>query len=118
VAGGVLYVDDGETFDNQNGAYIHRSFMFNGKALKCGNLHVDPSKAAAYEQTMKDVRVEKVLLVGVSDGWLDKKTAKVTVGDKTWEVEVSVTKGQAGKANVAVVRDPKAPIIQDWRIEF
>jgi alpha 1,3-glucosidase len=118
VAGGVLYIDDGETFQNKNGAYIHRSFMFNRKALICGNLHLDPSAAEAYEKTMKDVRVEKVVLVGVDDAWLDKESAKVTVGDKTWDVEVSVTKGQAGKANVAVVRDPKAPITRDWSIEF
>jgi alpha 1,3-glucosidase len=92
--------------------------MFNRKSLACGNLHTSPSKAAAFEKTMKDVRVEKVVIVGVSDEWLEKQTAKVEVDGETWEVDITVTKSKDGKVNVATVRDPRVPITQDWKIAF
>ncbi|KAI5780831.1 glycosyl hydrolases family 31-domain-containing protein [Geopyxis carbonaria] len=122
VAGGVLYVDDGETFENEKGAYIHRSFIFRQAegTLASGNIHKDPTSAKAkeYFSQMKSVRVERVILVGVSDEWLNKATVEVTVGGKTFETSITVTKGHDGKANVAVVRDPKAPITEDWTIKF
>jgi alpha 1,3-glucosidase len=67
---------------------------------------------------MKNVRVEKVVLVGISDAWIDKKAVEVQAGGKTWEAEVITTKGVDGKANFAVVRDPRTPITKDWTIKF
>ena len=67
---------------------------------------------------MKGVRVEKVMIIGVSDEWLEKKTVAVEVDGKAWEADITVTKGKEGKANVATVRDPRVPITQDWKIGF
>lgn len=88
--------------------------------MACGNIHKDPTSAKAkeYFAKMKNVRVEKVILIGVSNEWLNKKTVEVTVGSKTFEVDISTTQGHDEKANVAVVRDPKAPITDDWIIKF
>jgi alpha 1,3-glucosidase len=67
---------------------------------------------------MKDIRVEKVMIVGISDEWLEKRTAKVEVDGETWEADITVKKSKDGKVNMAIVRDPRVPITQDWKIAF
>lgn len=117
-ANGTLYIDDGETFKYQEGAYIHRSFGFSENALQSSNLHEDSHKFKPFHKEMSDLRVEKVIVVGVSDDWVAKKTVEVKQGDKTWEADITVTKGPKGKANSAVVRDPQVKIQADWTITF
>lgn len=119
-AGGVLYVDDGETYDNKNGEFIHRSFMFSlaDKTLRSGNLHPEPAKAAKYVKSMKDVRVERVIVIGVTDEWKAKTKVAVKQGSKSWDAKITVH-GAVGKAAAyAVVRDPKVAITKDWSIDF
>lgn len=119
-AGGVLYIDDGETYDNKDGAFIHRSFIYNpgDKTLRSGNLHPEPAKAAKYVKEMRDVRVERVILVGVTDEWKDKKTVEVKQGSKTWDAEVKFVEGKEGRASHVIVRNPRVAIVKDWTINF
>lgn len=91
---------------------------FDSKTLTSTSLHTDPDGAAEFEKSMKDVRVEKIIINGVGDDWVGKKEAKITVGSGAWDVEITVTKGWNGMANVAVIRDPRAPIAQNWSIQF
>jgi alpha 1,3-glucosidase len=58
-----------------------------------------------------------MVFAGVSDKWVDKKKVVVKTEHKKWEADVVFTKGHDGKANVAVIRDPKVPITQNWTIE-
>lgn len=67
---------------------------------------------------MQDVRVEKIIIIGASDDWKAKSTVTVEISGNTSEAEVSFTEGVNGKANVATIRDPKAPITKDWVIKF
>ncbi|KAL8686931.1 MAG: hypothetical protein Q9224_005298, partial [Gallowayella concinna] len=90
-ATGDLYIDDGESFEYQKGAFIHRRFRFlsapsdasgeSGQShvsLVSEDLNASPSKAtAAFVKTMKDVRVEKMIIVGVSKEWKDQKEVVV-----------------------------------------
>lgn len=119
-AGGVLYLDDGETYSYQDGEYIHKSFIFNpaDKTLRTGTLHPEPVKAAKFVKSMRDVRVERVIVVGVGEEWKGKKTVSVKQGSKTWKTEVVVHEGVEGRAAYAVVRDPKVRIAKDWSIDF
>ena len=67
---------------------------------------------------MKSVRVERIVVVGVGKEWAKKKEVEVKQGSKTWKAKVIYTEGKGGKADTAVVRDPKARITKDWSVSF
>ncbi|KAF8476972.1 glycosyl hydrolases family 31-domain-containing protein [Kalaharituber pfeilii] len=120
VAGGVLYLDDGETFAHKKGDYIHRSLIFNGadNTLASGNL-VPEGGSNKFVKSMKGVRVERVIMVGMKNTTLkDKSKVTVRSGGKSWDVNITVEEGKDGKASVVVVRDPKVEIAKDWTIFF
>ncbi|KAF2403160.1 hypothetical protein EJ06DRAFT_580329 [Trichodelitschia bisporula] len=118
-AEGELYVDDGETFEFQLGAYIHRKFVYEaeGERLSSADVGTKGKGTDRYVKGMEKVRVERIVLVGVPAGW-KSGTVKVTEGGKNWEAEVSVVKGGKGRADTAVVRDPGVAIGRDWEVVF
>jgi mannosyl-oligosaccharide alpha-1,3-glucosidase len=113
-ATGELYVDDGETFDYQQGAYIHRAFEFKDGVLESKNLGTKGKLTDKYAKTMKNVGVERVLVVGAPKSWEGKKS--VRAGGK--DVQLGFHGEEGGKAAWAVVRSPKVAIGEDWKIEF
>ncbi|CAI6307705.1 unnamed protein product [Periconia digitata] len=126
-ASGTLYLDDGETFDYQQGAFIHRRFSFDGKRAILTSSNLDNSsrsaKLDAYLKTMDKVRVEKVIIVGAPKAWKGKDTvtvmeegAKESARKKSVVAEFHEGKGKA--ANWLVVRDPKVGISKGWKIDF
>lgn len=119
-ATGTVYIDDGETFDYQSGAYIHRQFTFSGSTLSSENLGTKGSKTAEYLKTMKDVRVEKVVVVNAPAEWESKaEVVVVEEGAKTGvKADLSWNPSQKGRAAWAVVRDPGVGVGKDWKIEF
>ncbi len=122
-AEGSLYVDDGETFDFQQGAFIHRRFVFEPKeGLRSVDLATKKGpKTAEYLKTMQDVRVERIVVVNAPRSWEGKESVRVVEeGAKSGfaNVPVSWHAGGGGKAAWAVVRDPGVGIARDWRIDF
>jgi alpha 1,3-glucosidase len=137
-AEGTLYLDDGESFDYQDGAYIHRRFHFNGltESLSSEDLHADASSgggsgksAKAYFKTMEKVRVEKIIFVGAPESWKGKTTVEVsettTLGGGSTsggssgavrEAELEFHDTEEGKAAWAVVRDPRVGVLSGWKI--
>jgi len=113
-AKGELYVDDGETFDYQQGAYIHRSFEFSNGVLESKDLGTKGKLTDKYHKMMKNVGVEKVVIVGALKSWEGK--ASVKAGKE--EVGFEFHGEQGGKAAWAVVKKPGVKIGEDWRIEF
>jgi alpha 1,3-glucosidase len=121
-ATGELYIDDGESYDYQDGAYIHRSFTFASNTLHS----VDVAGKAAKEKkrrdflkTMAAVRVEKIVIVGAPGSWMGKRVVRVVeegVGER--EVEMRVHKGDGVQSSWAVVRDPGVGIGRGWSLEF
>ena len=67
---------------------------------------------------MESVRFEKIVIVGVDGSWEEKKTVDVEVEGETHQAEVEFQAGEKGKANVVVIRDPKAPLGKDWVVKF
>ena len=65
---------------------------------------------------MKDIRVERIIIVGVPTKFTGE-TVKVTQGGKEWETTVA-TLTPTGKAQSVVIRDPKVSIGEDWEICF
>ncbi|KAK3062599.1 glucosidase II, partial [Teratosphaeriaceae sp. CCFEE 6253] len=72
-AEGTLYLDDGESFDYEEGAFIHRKFSFKastGVLMSKDLADVGAAagkKAKAYLKTMEKVRVEKVVIVNAPE---------------------------------------------------
>ena len=120
-AEGSLYIDDGETFDYQKGAFIHRRFVFDGDRSSLRSEDVAPKGAekARYRKMMANVRIERIIVVNAPKMWQDRLSVSVLEGSNptataslSWHAEAD------GKAAWAVVRDPGIAIGEDWRIDF
>ncbi|KAL8878866.1 MAG: hypothetical protein Q9198_003410 [Flavoplaca austrocitrina] len=120
-AEGELYIDDGESFESQKGAFIRRRFKFlsspsssasadreNNLSLVSDDLNTAPTKqTTAFAKTMKDVRVEKIVMIGVPKEWVGIKEVKVIEeGEKERRVDFMWKGAEKGRASSAVVRDP------------
>ena len=115
-AEGSLYIDDGETFDFQQGAYIHKSFTFAGKKLVSTDLGTGGRKTTAYLKTMANVKVERVIFVNAPKTWQQKTEVSITGG--TQKAGFSWHAGSSGKAAWATVRNPGVTITSDWTMDF
>lgn len=120
-AEGTLYVDDGETFDYQQGAYIHRKFSFENNELKSADIGAAKGpKTSAYIKTMKDVRVEKIVVVNAPSTWASVDEVNATEDGIKGSRSLGLTyhPPTTGKAAWAVVRNPATAIGVDWSISF
>ena len=121
-AEGTLYVDDGESFDYQEGAHIHRLFAYDGasQTLVSADLSTPGKKTKEYLKSMAKVRVEKVIVVGAPTSWEAKSKVLVSEdnGKKGRKAGLSWQRAENGKAAWAVVRDPGVAIGGDWKVNF
>lgn len=119
-ADGSLYFDDGETFDYEKGAYIHRQFQFRDSVLSSEDLATKGPKTAEYLKALADVTVERVIVVDPPKEWKQKQTVTVIEdGAKTGSTaSLDYFEQQSGKADYAVVKKPNVGIGKSWRIEF
>ncbi|KAK8187127.1 glycosyl hydrolases family 31-domain-containing protein [Phyllosticta capitalensis] len=124
-ASGELYVDDGDTYDYLEGASIHRRFLFDTttNALTSVDIGSAGPKTPAYLKDQAKVRVEKVIIVGAPEAWSSKSEVYVSEegakeSQRRRAVPMAYHAGPKGKANYAVVRDPKVSIAKGWKIDF
>ena len=110
-AQGELYVDDGDSFEFEQGAYIHRAFEFSNNSLKSTNIGTKGKLTDRFLKAMKDVAVERIVLVGVPASWAGTSTLKGGV-----VIESHAAEG--GKAAWATVKKPGVKIGEDWQIDF
>ena len=116
---GDVYVDDGETFEYQQGAYIHRRFRMEGNELRSEDMATKGAKTAAYLKTMKDVRVEKIIVVNAPSSWEGQDKVSVSEGSgKPSFVELMYHAPDGKRAAWAVIRNPGVGIGVDWKIEL
>ena len=122
-AEGDLYVDDGESYDYQEGAFIHRKFSFAQNTLTSSEIETDTQsnkgkKRRNYLKTMDRVRVEKIIIVGAPKEWAKKTQVNVEDDGEGRSVEMAFTKGDGKSASWAVVRDPGIGVGRGWSVEF
>ena len=124
-AEGTLYLDDGESFDYKDGAYIHRRFTYQAatSTLMSEDLATTGKKTREYLKLMEKVRIEKIVIVGAPDSWKGK--GEVEVSEEQGAKSASVRKvaleyhdRDGGKAAWAVVRDPRVEIGAGWKVVF
>lgn len=120
-AEGSIYLDDGETFEYQSGAYIHRRFIFDpsSSTLRSYDLSTTGPRSASYCHDMSRVRVERVVVIGAPQEWASISSVAVEQdGHKMKKAELDFHDAANGKASWAVVRDPRVAISKDWKLVF
>lgn len=122
-AEGDLYVDDGDSFEYQNGQYIHRRFVYDGAAKSLSSVDAEGRDPASIQEgewmkRMHSVGVDKIVVVGAPASWASKKTVKVESEGKVWEAKVEFTPAEQGRAAFAVIKKAGVRIGADWKIEF
>ncbi|KAJ5665250.1 Glucosidase 2 subunit alpha [Penicillium maclennaniae] len=119
-AEGSIYVDDGETFDYERGAYIHRQFHFRDSVLTSEDLGIKGAKTGEYLKTMAGVTIERIIVVDPPTEWKDKNSVIVIEdGAKAGSTaSLEYYEQQGGKAAYAVAKSPNVGIGKTWRIEF
>ena len=71
---------------------------------------------SSYLKTMQDIRVERIIVVGVPKKFAGSKV-KIMQRGKEWETSTSSVTKQ-GKARVLTIRNPNVRIGGDWEIHF
>ncbi|KAJ7072850.1 glycoside hydrolase family 31 protein [Mycena amicta] len=132
-ATGELYLDDGVSYSHEKGEFVWRQFhaATEKKVVRLTSKDlggerkaraVDGVALAAYEpangfaKTIGEVRVEKVVVFGLSG----KPTSVKLDGGKelVWEFTAGVAAGGKGEgaASVLSIKDPKVLVVDDWAI--
>jgi alpha 1,3-glucosidase len=114
-AEGQLYLDDGESFDYDTGAFAWKSLTFDGSSI------VSKDKASVGTDEFRKERagllVERIVLIGFSG--IKSSKAKATVegveGDRELEMDTFTT--ETG-VPVTTVRLPNVPAVENWAIKL
>lgn len=133
-ARGELYIDDGVTYNHQKGDFVWREFVAlrKGKILRISSTNLGSTKTAEavdsvdlvsynpsndYAKAIADVRVEKLVIVGLSHAPTAVKVEGIDVAlNWEWTPGVGADGKKEGSASVLVIKDPKVLITRDWAI--
>jgi alpha 1,3-glucosidase len=119
-AEGELYADDGDSFDHEQGQYIHRKFELTDGALTSTDAQGrDPKsvKPKAWLKAMDEVYVDRIVIVGAPASW-DKKEVEVESEGRTWAVQAQYHQAEQGRAAYVTVGRVGARIGADWSIKL
>ncbi|GJN90711.1 hypothetical protein Rhopal_003725-T1 [Rhodotorula paludigena] len=133
-ANGTLYLDDGETFDHQQGDFVLRSFSLAPQSQKKGdkslmlrnragdNLSPAYDASNAYARKIADVTVREIVVLGLPSKPSCVKIAGESVGlEFEWKDGASATgsRRSSGKgASALVIKDAASAVISDWDLVF
>ncbi|KAG9077314.1 hypothetical protein FS749_010811 [Ceratobasidium sp. UAMH 11750] len=130
IAGGEVYLDDGESYTHEKGQFLWRQFFAEigeqGLVLACDDLtednldravdqvaleSYDPNNTFAKE--MANVRVERIVVLGL------RKTPKAVMNEGvdvefTWEAGLPADGKTNGKASVLVIKNPGVLVGKSW----
>ncbi|KAL5554945.1 hypothetical protein UlMin_037181 [Ulmus minor] len=112
-AEGELYIDDGKSFAFEQGAYIHRRFIFSDGKLTSSNL---APAAQGRAQFSTECVIERIILLGHS---ARPRSALIKPEDKNTEVELGplLMKPRLG-SGLVTIRKPNVPVAGDWSIKL
>jgi mannosyl-oligosaccharide alpha-1,3-glucosidase len=112
-AEGELYMDDGKSFDYEEGAFMHRHFVFSDNKL------VSTNKARTTLNKKKfssECVVERVILLGLS---ANAKKAVIEPGNYKVDIELGPLSLRTGSSPVALtIRKPNVRVADDWTIRI
>ncbi|KAF5022303.1 hypothetical protein F66182_5653 [Fusarium sp. NRRL 66182] len=119
-AEGELYVDDGDSFDYEQGQYMHRKFTLSGNtltSLEAKGRDTKSVKAGEWLKAMESVHVDKIIIVGAPKIW-NQKEVQVESEGRTWTAKVQYHAAKGNRAAYAVVGRVGAKIGEDWSIKL
>ena len=119
-AQGELYVDDGDSFDNEQGQYIYRRFTHNKDGLSSTDADGRDTKSikpGKWMKAMQEVYIDKIVIVGAPAEW-NKDEVQIQSEGKTWTVKVQYHAAEKGRAAYATVGRVGAKVGEDWNINF
>ncbi|KAM0750382.1 hypothetical protein T439DRAFT_326351 [Meredithblackwellia eburnea MCA 4105] len=136
-ASGSLYLDDGESYSNEKGEFIYRSFELAPEAdgsknlvLTSRSLHSGVSTGVeayspnenGWAKKISDVVVREIVVLGLASRPACVKKSGSGIGlEFSWTDGVAATAGRrrGGKeASKLVVKDAGALVIEDWSLVF
>ncbi|KAH7315741.1 hypothetical protein KP509_21G063300 [Ceratopteris richardii] len=110
-AEGELYMDDGNTFDFAEGAFIHRKFIFSQGCLTSVAINSQKSRKKFISSSM----IERIVILGLE---LPITThATVEPHNRRVELEVGPSLLRSGmQSNAYIIRKPNVLVSEDWLI--
>ncbi|KAF9357917.1 hypothetical protein BGX26_002855 [Mortierella sp. AD094] len=112
-ATGRIYLDDGETFNYEQGDYIWREFRVSNRVLSSYNLKSElVGKTTEFVQRIGALRIERLVILGSKT-----KLTKVTVGNGN-VAEVECSKTLIGGSYVCTVKEPQVAIGEDFELSW
>lgn len=113
-AEGVLYVDDGKSFEFEEGAYIHRRFVFSDGKL--ASTKMGTSVGTAKYPFFSECVLDRIILLGHPSG---PKSAIIEPSKVKTGIEMGPLWIRGGRAsNVLTIRKPNVRIADDWTIKI
>lgn len=136
-ARGELYLDDGVTYDHLKGNFVWREFeavkpKSKSKGLRISSIDLGSAKPDeavdgvalksfdtqnAFAKDIKDVRVEKVVVLGLA---AKPNSVKVDGSNEElkWEFTpgIAATEKKEGQPSVLTIKDPRVLVTKDWAI--
>lgn len=119
-AEGDLYADDGDTFEHEQGQYIHRKFHLTDNTLRSVDAegrNIKSIKAGSWLEAMREVYVDRIIVVG-APATLNQKEVSIESEGRTWTVKVDYHAAEKDRAAFAVLGRVGARINEDWGIKL
>ncbi|KAJ4965777.1 hypothetical protein NE237_017626 [Protea cynaroides] len=111
-AEGELYVDDGKSFSFEQGAYMHRRFVFSDGKLTSSNIAPPASGKALFTS---ECVIERIIILGLSGA----KSALVESANYRVDIESGPLNLRGrGSSAVLTIRKPNVRIKDDWTIKI
>lgn len=134
-ASGVLYMDDGDSYDYTRGQYVFREFAVktNKSHRPVLSNHAGPNETAqqslvtgssgvqgTWQEGISDVQVERIIVLGLDSKPSSVKTNDGTALEWSWEAGASSStkKDKGVEASRLVIKKPGVKVIEDWSIEL
>ncbi|KKP06647.1 alpha 1,3-glucosidase [Trichoderma harzianum] len=118
-AEGELYVDDGDSYDYLDGQYIYRKFTLTPNVLSSTDAEgrdTKKIKPGKWLKAMRDVHVQKIIVVGATPDVWNRKEVQVQSEGRTWSANVDYH--AADGAYYAVINRVGVRVGENWSIKL
>nr|AAU87580.1 glucosidase II alpha subunit [Trichoderma reesei] len=119
-AEGELYVDDGDSYEYQDGQYIHRQFSLKDDVLSSVDAEGRDTrkiKPGKWLKAMQNVHIDKIIIVGAPASW-DREAVQIESDGRAWAAQVVYHAADKDRAAFATVTHVKARVGDDWSIKL
>lgn len=119
-AEGILYLDHGETFDHELGAYSWRRFKMSGGQLTSEDIGGTGPKTTSFLGSLMKIKIERIVIVNAPVSWKTHAHVRASQASTDFEGSAEVTYHESHDriAAWAVIKNPRVSIVADWIVDF